>query len=82
MDTYVGRKVSLGIFSEPANANKLEHAMYSIKESMKWDEDTFNLECDLGIHAYEYIYIRLYYSQLMIVTIISPIQFEHIFLVY
>lgn len=24
--------------------------MYSIKESMKWDEDTFGLECDLDIY--------------------------------
>lgn len=54
MCSRTGRKVSLGIFSEPANANKLQHAMYSIKESMKWDEDTFNLECDLGIYIYEH----------------------------
>ena len=27
---------------------QLEHAMWSLKQSLKWDEDTFGLECDLG----------------------------------
>ena len=52
-DEYVttsGRKVQLGIFSDKENSNKLSHAMYSIKESMKWDEETFGLECDLDIY--------------------------------
>jgi hypothetical protein len=29
---------------------KLEHAMYSIKRSMQWDEDVFGLECDLDLY--------------------------------
>jgi aminopeptidase N len=42
-----GRVVEIGIYSEKSNASKLDFAMYSIKESMKWDEDTFGLEYDL-----------------------------------
>ena len=36
--------------------------MYSLKESMKWDEDTFNLECDLGkcIKSHDYNYVCFY----------------------
>lgn len=52
-DTYVttsGRKVRLGIYSEKRNAAKLDHAMYSLKRSMMWDEKTFGLECDLDIY--------------------------------
>ena len=52
-DTYTttsGRVVKLGIFSDKENAGKLDHAMYSLKQSMKWDEDTFGLECDLDIY--------------------------------
>lgn len=52
-DTYTttsGRVVKLGIYSDKENVDKLDHAMYSLKESMKWDEDTFNLECDLDIY--------------------------------
>ena len=45
--TKSGRQVRLGLFSDKENVNKLSHAMYSLKRSMKWDEDTFNLECDL-----------------------------------
>ena len=30
--------------------SKLDHAMYSLKESMKWDETTFGLECDLDLY--------------------------------
>ena len=52
-DTYVttsGRSVRLGIYSEKRNAAKLDHAMYSLKRSMIWDEKTFGLECDLDIY--------------------------------
>jgi aminopeptidase N len=52
-DTYLtmsGRTVQLGIYSDKENGDKLDHAMYSLKESMKWDEDTFGLECDLDIY--------------------------------
>mmetsp|Transcript_29054 Transcript_29054/g.60849 ORF Transcript_29054/g.60849 Transcript_29054/m.60849 type:complete len:1025 (+) Transcript_29054:30-3104(+) len=45
-----GRKVHLEIFSEPENVSKLDHAMVSLKKSMKWDEDTFGLEYDLDVY--------------------------------
>lgn len=48
--TKSGRKVALGIYSEKEDAHKLDHAMYSIKESMKWDEEKFDLECDLDVY--------------------------------
>ena len=48
--TSSGRKVDLGIYSDKENVKKLSHAMYSLKESMKWDEKTFNLECDLDLY--------------------------------
>ena len=40
-ETKEGLEVALGIYSEAKNVNKLQHAMYSLKESMKWDERTF-----------------------------------------
>lgn len=53
-DSYVtrpsGNKVHLEIFSEPDNVHKLTYAMESLKNSMKWDEDRFGLEYDLGIY--------------------------------
>lgn len=48
--TTSGRVVKLGIYSDKENSHKLDHAMYSIKKSMQWDEDTFGLECDLDIY--------------------------------
>lgn len=52
-DTYTtssGQEVHLEIFSEEENVNKLDYAMDSLKRSMKWDEDKFGLEYDLGIY--------------------------------
>lgn len=48
--TKSGRVVRLGIYSDAANVDKLDHAMYSLKASMAWDEETFGLECDLDIY--------------------------------
>ena len=45
-----GRKVHLEVFSEHENKSKLEHALESLKKSMKWDEDTFGLEYDLDVY--------------------------------
>ena len=42
--------VKLGIYSDKENEGQLDHAMYSLKESMRWDEDTFGLECDLDVY--------------------------------
>ena len=38
------------MFSEPSNVSKLDHAMESLKKSMKWDEDAFGLEYDLDVY--------------------------------
>ena len=47
--TRSGRKVCLRIFVEPHNIGRCDHAMQSLKKSMKWDEDVFGLEYDLDI---------------------------------
>eukprot|EP00929_Paragymnodinium_shiwhaense_P007420 TRINITY_DN111332_c0_g1_i1.p1 TRINITY_DN111332_c0_g1~~TRINITY_DN111332_c0_g1_i1.p1 ORF type:complete len:1064 (+),score=335.62 TRINITY_DN111332_c0_g1_i1:38-3193(+) len=45
--TASGRKVNLEVYSEHANVDQLDHAMLSLKNCMKWDEDRFGLEYDL-----------------------------------
>ncbi len=45
--TMSGRDVALEIYVEPQNAEKTQHAMDSLKKSMKWDEEVFGLEYDL-----------------------------------
>jgi aminopeptidase N len=42
--------VHLEISSKAESVNKLEYAMDSLKRSMKWDEDRFGLEYDLGFY--------------------------------
>ena len=52
-DTFVtrsGREVALEIFVDKGNLAKAEHAMSSLKKSMSWDEQTFDLEYDLDIY--------------------------------
>jgi aminopeptidase N len=53
VDTYKttsGRIVHLGIFVEPGKLDQCAHAMEALKKSMKWDEGTFGLECDLDYY--------------------------------
>ncbi|RTL47475.1 MAG: aminopeptidase N [Rhodocyclaceae bacterium] len=45
--TMSGRKVQLAIYVEPGKLDQCGHAMDALKKSMKWDEETFGLECDL-----------------------------------
>jgi len=45
-----GREIDLEIFVEPRNIDKCDHAMESLKKSMKWDEDRFGLIYDLDIY--------------------------------
>jgi aminopeptidase N len=45
--TMSGRKVSLQIFVEERNRYKCKHAMVSLKNAMRWDEEVFGLEYDL-----------------------------------
>lgn len=48
--TMRGREVSLQLFVEKGQASKGQHALDSLKKSMKWDEETFGLEYDLDIY--------------------------------
>jgi aminopeptidase N len=52
-DTYVtrsGRSVDLRIYAEAGNIDKCAHAMASLKEAMRWDEEVYGLEYDLDIY--------------------------------
>jgi aminopeptidase N len=46
--TLSGRKVQLSIFSTPKNLPRCRHAMASLKAAMRWDEERFGREYDLG----------------------------------
>lgn len=48
--TKSGRDVDLRIYVDKGNEDKCDHAMTSLKKSMKWDEDRFGLEYDLDIY--------------------------------
>ncbi|WP_169545238.1 aminopeptidase N [Sneathiella aquimaris] len=47
--TMSGRTVALQIFVEKGNEDKCDHAMQSLKKSMKWDEEKYGREYDLDI---------------------------------
>ena len=47
--TMSGREVTLQIFTESHNIHKCDHAMVSLKKSMKWDEEVYGREYDLDI---------------------------------
>lgn len=52
-DTYKtksGRDVALEIYIDQGNLDRTPHAMTSLINSMKWDEDRFDLEYDLDIY--------------------------------
>lgn len=49
--TKSGKKVALQICVEKGNETKCDHAMRSLKNAMKWDEDVFGLECDLDSYV-------------------------------
>ncbi|MGF1720893.1 aminopeptidase N [Vibrio kyushuensis] len=48
--TKSGRNVELEIFVDKGNLDRANHAMVSLVNSMKWDENRFNLEYDLDIY--------------------------------
>jgi aminopeptidase N len=48
--TKSGRNVELALFVDKGNLAKTPHAMSSLKKSMQWDEERFNLEYDLDIY--------------------------------
>jgi aminopeptidase N len=47
--TMSQREVTLRIYVEPENIDKCQHAMTSLKKSMRWDEETYGREYDLDI---------------------------------
>ncbi|KMV73606.1 aminopeptidase N [bacteria symbiont BFo2 of Frankliniella occidentalis] len=47
--TKSGRDVALEIFVDHGNLDRADWAMTSLKQSMKWDQERFNLEYDLDI---------------------------------
>ena len=47
--TMTAREVALRIYVEPENIDKCQHAMDSLKKSMKWDEEVYGREYDLDI---------------------------------
>ncbi len=45
--TMSGRVIALKIYSTPQNLPRCHHAMASLKQSFRWDEERFGLEYDL-----------------------------------
>lgn len=48
--TKSGKVVELRIYVDKGNEPRAQHAMESLKKSMRWDEDVFRLEYDLNIY--------------------------------
>ena len=48
--TMSGRKITLRIYVEEKDLNKVEFAMASLKKAMKWDEQQYGREYDLDIY--------------------------------
>lgn len=48
--TRSGRKVALEIFVPESDLDRTEHAMASLKESMRWDEEKYDREYDLDVY--------------------------------
>ena len=47
--TMSGREVSLQIYVDHENSHKCDHALISLKQAMKWDEETYGREYDLDV---------------------------------
>ncbi len=48
--TGSGREVTLKVWVEPENIDRCDHAMESLVNAMRWDEERFGLEYDLDIY--------------------------------
>ncbi len=48
--TVSGKEVTLQIFAEAKDLDKLAHAMTALKNSMRWDEQVYGREYDLDIY--------------------------------
>ncbi len=49
-NTMSGREIALKIFVELHDIDKCDHAMQSLKNSMRWDEETYDREYDLDLY--------------------------------
>ncbi len=47
--TSSGRAVKLGIYVEPGKTDRASYAMDALKRSMRWDEQVYGREYDLGV---------------------------------
>ena len=47
--TQSGRDISLQIYVDNENNHKCDHALMSLKQAMKWDEETYGREYDLDV---------------------------------
>ncbi|GAB4262548.1 MAG: aminopeptidase N [Methylomicrobium sp.] len=48
--TMSGRTITLQIYVEAHDLDKCDHAMRSLKNAMRWDEETYGLEYDLDLY--------------------------------
>jgi len=48
-ETCSGRNIDLRIYVEPGNEDKCAHAMHSLKQAMRWDEEQYGREYDLDL---------------------------------
>ena len=48
--TKSGRVIDCRIYAHKGLESKCRHAMNSLKKAMRWDEETFGLECDLDTY--------------------------------
>ena len=48
--TSSGRNVTLQVFAEPQDIDKCGHALESLKNAMRWDEERFGREYDLDLY--------------------------------
>ncbi|MFA5454688.1 MAG: aminopeptidase N [Sulfurimonas sp.] len=48
--TKSGKYVRMNIYTDKGNESKCKHAMKSLKEAMKWDEDVYGREYDLELY--------------------------------
>ncbi|MFN3880798.1 MAG: aminopeptidase N [Nitrincola lacisaponensis] len=48
--TCSGRQVTLQIYAEAKDLEKLDHAMTALKNAMRWDEEVYGREYDLDIY--------------------------------
>ena len=48
--TMSGRQIALRIYVDKGFADQAHHAMYSVKQAMRWDEEAYGREYDLDIY--------------------------------